>query len=172
MTFARTAVAAATLFALAACEMPQERITKTGQQFDVVAVTVDASRAKKTFGSAFSLEEARVEEIAQTVIRARLESADADGALPLAVELELEMLYLAGGAYLLLGSTTSGSRGVMRVTQQDTGAPLAAETELAATGQKRLGGLAGIVLVKGQETEMARVSEDYADKISAALFGE
>jgi hypothetical protein len=172
MSFARTAVATAALVALAACEVPQERVTRADQPLDVVAVTVDASRAKKTFGSAFSLEEARAEEIAQQVILARLEAVDTDGALPVAVDLELKTLYLAGGAYLLLGSTTSGSSGVMRVTRQDTGAPLVADTELGATGQRRLGGLAGIVLVKGQETEMAQVSEDYADKIGTALFGE
>ncbi|MBS4011672.1 MAG: hypothetical protein KGZ72_13085 [Roseovarius sp.] len=171
MKFNAITIMAGALALLSACTAPQQQLTKAGEALDVVAVKVDASRAKKTFGSAFSLDVDRAEEIAEKVIAARLEAVDTEGALPVTVDLDLEMLYLAGGVYALLGSTTSGSRGTLTVTRQGTDTPLLAETALSATGERRFGGLAGVVFVKGQETEMAQVSSSFAEKISLALFG-
>jgi hypothetical protein len=171
MKFNAIAITASTLALLAACTAPQQQLTKPGEALDVVAVKVDASRAKKTFGSAFSLDVARAEEIAEKVIAARLEAVDADGASPVTVSLDLQMLYLAGGVYVLLGSTTSSSKGTLAVTRQGTDTPLVAETALTAIGERRFGGLAGVVLLKGQETEMAQVSASFAEKISLVLFG-
>lgn len=127
---------------------------------DVVSVVVVAPATKKGSYSANQLDNARVAEIANRVIKADLEQYDNDKGWPVVVTYTLDGLYLAGGAGAFIGASDSAAKGTLSVTAKGSGAVVIPPRKINASGSTRLGmgGIIGLAMVGSQEEELTRVA--------------
>lgn len=139
---------------------------------NVVDVRVDSSNADKGFGWAFTIDKAKAARIADQAITAELEAVDNDKGQPIVVHVHFNMLYLAGGAGALLGSTNSAARVSFFVTDRNDNRLAPGGGRVNAAGSRRLGGLLGAAQVKSQDEEMALVARGVGAELKKALFGK